>query len=74
MLKFNLIQDKVSLVDSLLVVTDDKHGINLVVDRCLQLHPLLICPNFKMAPANRHLPALQLCSLWCSTKYLDSGT
>ena len=34
MLKFNLIQGKVSLVDSLLVVTDDKHGINHV-DRCL---------------------------------------
>ena len=35
--KFNMIQDKVGFVDSLLVVTDDWHGTNLVVDGHLWL-------------------------------------
>ena len=33
--KLNMIQDKVSFLDSLLVITDDRHGTNLVVDERL---------------------------------------
>lgn len=52
--KFNAIQNKVSFVDSLLVVTDGRHGTNFV-DGCLYLKCVYITIS-KTAPAKRHLP------------------